>query len=438
MRKFTFFILTLFIMLTLIPVTYAEEKLPAVDSPSMIVLDSGTGQILYEKDIHKKLYPASITKVMTALIALERCDLNEKVTASRRAVFSIEPGSSTASFQEGEVLTVEQLLYALMLNSANEAANILAEYIGGSIENFSDIMNKRAMELGTVNTHFVNPNGLHNDNHYTTVYDMSLISKQAMSMPAFKKIVSTKKYNMPPTNKYDKTDKIFWNTNKLIHPSAKNYYEYAIGGKTGYTTKAGHSLVASAMKSNLNLIAVSMNSQTGPKGIATYVDSIKLFEYFFENYEVVYPVEAGSLVTQLPVKGAQNDIQLQVVAEKSLGITAPKNTAATYTTNVEIFPNLKAPIAKGSIVGKLEVQIKGTAYGTTNLISGNNIARKEPLKLLGLILKIIGIILLFIIGFILIMFLSVVIWAKKTNRKIKVQKKEKPYSHRIYGFMDED
>lgn len=353
-------------------ISLAEKTFPEPGAPSVILINSKTGQILYEKNINEKLYPASITKVMTALLTLENCNLNDKVVASKRAVYEIEPGSNTASIQPGEVLTVEQLLYALLLNSANEAANVLAEHVGGSIEGFAKMMNERAKELGALNTHFVTPNGLHKDDHYTTVYDMSLIAKQAMTIPKFRQIVSTVTYKMPPTNKYKKTDRCFLNSNKLIKKTSY-YYPYAIGIKTGYTTKAGHSIIAGASKNGMELICVIMNARIDNGVSQIYNDPKKLFDYVFDNYTVQKQIAAGETFKSIPLDESKKSEQLQLVAENSMELLVPVGSTQSVTIQEFIPSDLKAPITKGTQIGYAEYLFDNKVIGKVNLIAGNDI-----------------------------------------------------------------
>ena len=179
-------------------------------------MDANSGEILYEKNINSKRYPASITKIMTTLVAIENCNsLYDTITYSQNAIDSIEPGSSQIYIEPGERLSVEDSLYAIMLESANEACNGVAEHIGGSIEGFVDMMNEKAKEIGCKNTHFMNPNGLHHDDHYVSAYDMALITKAALENEIFQKISSTVSYTVPVTNKC-KTQRFLWNHHKMV------------------------------------------------------------------------------------------------------------------------------------------------------------------------------------------------------------------------------
>jgi D-alanyl-D-alanine carboxypeptidase len=258
----------------------------SVTAQSAILMDANSGEILYSKNINKKQYPASITKIMTTLVAIENCEsLYETITYSENAINSIEPGSSQIYIEPGEKLSLEESLYAIMLESANEACNGVAEHIGGSIEGFVDMMNQKAEEIGCKNTHFMNPNGLHNDNHYVTAYDMALITKTALQNKTFRKIASTVSYTIPVTNKC-KQQRSLWNHHKMVKRT--NYvYDGVEGGKTGFTMKALNTLVTWCKRDNLELIAVTLRDN----GYETYTDTQKLFNYGYKNFKSFQPLE---------------------------------------------------------------------------------------------------------------------------------------------------
>ena len=265
---------------------------PSVTARSAILMDANSGKVLYSKKANTKRYPASITKIMTTLVAIENCkSLYETVTYSENAINSIEPGSSQIYIEPGEKLTLEESLYAIMLESANEACNGVAEHIGGSIEGFVDLMNKKAKEIGCKNTHFMNPNGLHNDDHYVTAYDMALITKTALQNETFRKIASTVSYTIPATNK-SKVQRSLWNHHKMVK---KTMYAYdgVEGGKTGFTMMARNTLVTWCKRDNLELIAVTLQDD----GYETYSDTIKLFNYGYQNFKAVAPITSCSLDT---------------------------------------------------------------------------------------------------------------------------------------------
>lgn len=263
------------------------EDLPDVSAESVIVMDAKTGQVLYDKDGHSKRYPASITKIMTALLAIEKGDLTSIITMSEDAVWGIERGSSHIALDVGEQISLKDALYATLLVSANEASWAIAEHISGSLTDFCTLMNQRALELGCENTNFVNANGLHDDNHYTTAYDMALITRQALKNETFMEITACTYHEIKPTN-LTSDIRYLWQDNKLINEGSDYYYKYCQGGKTGYTDEAGGTLVTWATQGDMQLICVTMN---GSPSSVNYTDSVALFDYFFDNYMYVTPLE---------------------------------------------------------------------------------------------------------------------------------------------------
>lgn len=256
--------------------TKAIEAPPTVSADGVVLMDRTTGQILYSKNLDTKFPPASTTKIMTALLVLENSKLSDVVTVGKNAT---DVDGSKIYIFEGERFTVKDLLYALLLQSANDSAVALSEHVTGSTQAFVNLMNKRAKELGCKNTYFVNPHGLYDPNHRTTARDLGLILKELTKHPEFKKIATTSMYYINPTNK-DANKRPIWNKNKLVQPKSKCYYEGCEGGKTGYTIQSKHSFVATATRNNKSLIAILLHDAKH-----TYWDDvIKLFDYGFNNY----------------------------------------------------------------------------------------------------------------------------------------------------------
>ncbi len=285
-RKKFFILFTIFLFTYFLIQNYVLAQELTIYSPSAILINTHTGETLYEKNSNTLMYPASTTKILTAIIAIENCDLSEKLTASQSAVTSIKQGYTNAKIQVGEQLSMEDLLYALLLKSANEAANIIAERIGGTIENFAHIMNSKAIELGCSSTHFVNANGIHDEQHYTTAHDLAIIAKYCMQNETFRKIICTKEYTLPATEQYPSNDRILINTNSLMAENSPFYYPYAIAGKTGFTTQAKNCLICMSKKDDLELISVVLHAETTPDGrSARYLDTITLLEYGNQHYQ---------------------------------------------------------------------------------------------------------------------------------------------------------
>lgn len=253
-------------------------------SEAAILIDAETGKILYDKNIHSKKYPASTTKILTAIIALEQCNLDEKAIASHNAIFSIKPGYSIADIREGESFTIRELLEVLIIQSANEAANIIAEHISGSTEEFAKLMNQKAKEIGCLDSNFVSPNGVHDENHYSTAYDLAMIAKYCMQNQTFRELVQKNECRLPATEIFEE-ERFFRNTNSLMQPNSRYYYPYCNGIKTGFTTPAKNCLISSSNKDGFELISVILHAESTEDGLsARYIDTINLFEYGYSNY----------------------------------------------------------------------------------------------------------------------------------------------------------
>ena len=279
-------------------VTYASEiegdsstassvSAPEVTAESAILMDVKSGTILYEKNIHTQRYPASITKLLTCLVAKKNSELTDVVTFSKEAVFGIERKSSNIGIDVGETLTMEECLYAILLESANEVASAVAEHVGGSIEGFAQMMNEEAASLGCTDSNFVNANGLPDDNHYTSAYDMALIAKEFFSDEKLSEISGTVYYQLLPTA--TQPDEInLQNHHRLLmgcRYGSKYSYEYTVGGKTGYTDVARQTLVTCAEKDGMRLVCVVLKDETPNH----YLDTTALFEYGFEAFYYVDP-----------------------------------------------------------------------------------------------------------------------------------------------------
>ncbi len=257
-----------------------EHGFPVITCQSAIVMDASTGQVIYEKDGYSKQYPASTTKIMTALIALEKGNMNDTLVMSENAIWGIDRDSSNIGLDVGEEITMKDGLYAILMSSANEVCVGAAEHISGSTDAYVALMNERATQIGCTNTNFTNVNGLHNENHYTCAYDLALMAREALNNPTFREMSACTYYEVPPTNIISDT-RYLWQNNELICGTSDYYYSYCTGGKTGYTDEAGGTLVSWASYNDMELICVVMNTQ--PKN-NIFQDSIKLYNYMFYNY----------------------------------------------------------------------------------------------------------------------------------------------------------
>ena len=254
---------------------------PAIGAEGAILMEADTGIVLYAKNIHKKLYPASVTKILTTLIATEECELNEIVTFSHDAIFSIPYDSSHIAIDVNEQLTVDQCLQAILIASANEVANGLAEHTAGSMDAFVDLMNERAKELGCLNSNFVTTNGLHDENHYTTAYDLAMIGRHFFANELLCRYASTSRLHIPPSD-HQPDDIVAWCKNEL-YEGRPHEYEYLVASKTGYTDTSRQTLVSCAEKDGMKLICVILKEESP----AQYSDTIDLFNYGFSNFQKV-------------------------------------------------------------------------------------------------------------------------------------------------------
>ncbi|GIN60684.1 D-alanyl-D-alanine carboxypeptidase DacB [Robertmurraya siralis] len=275
--KLIIFTLIFFLLLTNIPQT--AEASVSVSARNAILMEQESGRVLFEKSAHEKRRIASITKIMTAILAIESGKLEDMVTISERAEGT---EGSSLFLKKNEKVKLEDLVYGLMLRSGNDAAVAIAEHVGGSLEGFVFLMNEKAREIGMANSHFANPHGLDDsDSHYSTAYDMAILTRYAMENDTYKKISGTEVHHAP--NPTEKWDRVWRNKNRLL----TGLYDYSTGGKTGYTKLAKRTLVSTAMKDNMNLIAVTLN---GPDD---WNDHIGMFEMAFKKYEMVKVIEAG-------------------------------------------------------------------------------------------------------------------------------------------------
>lgn len=369
-------ILFIFSLLFLINISFAATPNFDVYCNSAILIDAGTGDVLFEKNSSQKAYPASTTKILTAYIALsQNFNTDAEIIPSRNAVMSVPAGSSIAFFSANEKLTLEQVLYGLLIPSGNDAANILAEYISGSNSSFAELMNKTAKELGATNSNFKNPSGLPDDEHYTTAADLAKIAYSAMKLPKFKEIVSQARYVMPATNVVD-IPRTFINTNKLLS-AGEYYYEGATGIKTGYTAQAGNCLVASASKDGVYLISVVLGGNNIPVGkSAVYTDTINLFNFGFANYSNNQLVAQGKVITTVIPKNSGKKT-LELMTDGSINSLVENGDTPVFQDIITLNSTISAPIKKGDVLGTLSYTKDGEIAGIVNLIAKTDV-EKEP------------------------------------------------------------
>ncbi len=366
-------------LLLLLVCTHSVLAAPSVSAPRAILIDADSGLVLYEKNAHETGYPASTTKVMTAILALENGNMDDIVTVSFNAVNSISYDSSKAGLYEGEEISFRDLVHTLLICSANDSANVIAEHVAGSIDAFVDLMNTRAKELGAKNTHFVNTHGLHNENHYTTAYDLAMLARHAMTIPGFSEIVCMRSYSLAPSNKFDET-RYFNSTNHLLNPQSQYYYEPAIGIKTGYTDNAKSCLVSAAASGDRTFIAVVLGAENIDGQAMSFVDSRTLLSYGVENFKPIALCAENDTAEAIPVRNAKNTDAVSVHTTSSVSAILPAGVKAEEVEKREfIKKDLEAPVPAGTVIGRREYWYKDTKVGETYLAADTDIEKKNAI-----------------------------------------------------------
>jgi len=413
---------------------------PEIGAESAILMEINTGTILYAKNIHAQLYPASITKILTALIAVEECDMNEMVTFSHDAVHSINwREDANMGINVGDSITMEQCLYGLLVGSANEVAYAIAEHIAGegNVEAFSALMNKKAKELGCTDSNFITANGIHDENHYTSAHDMALIAQAFFSNELLCKMSSTTSYHVPQTKTQPREDMIVWAKSKL-HPGKEYAYEYLVGTKTGYTDDARQTLVSCAQKDGLKLACVILKEETPGQ----FTDTIELFNYGFDNFytasvaenDTNYAIDTSNFFsTDTDFFGSSKPI-LEI--DPNDYIVIPENVDFSEITSTLTYDNLddseiarinysfsNIPLGSASLI-PVQDKVVTFDFGTKQQIVAPQTLEEEQdtvyINVKNVIIAVIAIALLFIVLF---MLRSMIVNTRKSRRRSHIVKK---------------
>ncbi len=377
MKKLLSIILCAALLLGLAPTRtiYAAETWPSnvsIEADGGILIDADSGTVLYGKNIHETYYPASITKILTAYVILKHCDLDDIVTFTHSAVNTLEPGSSILGARVGDKLSVRDCLYALLLQSANEVANALAEHCSGSVEEFAGLMNQEAQALGCVDSNFANPSGLNNEDHYTSAHDMALIAKTAFSDPAFLEIGQTLYYDVPAGQLQQYPDGWrYYMHHRMMKKNDSLYYSGIITGKTGYTSLAGNTLVTCAERDGLKLITVVLNGHQ-----THYSDTKTLLDFGFENFKSVLIADEDStyqkIENDLAISGMSFGDTVKISVDTDSAITLPINgDFADVTSTLDYQMDGSAPEgALARIDYMYGERVVGQAYLEASAVSG--------------------------------------------------------------------
>ncbi len=361
-----------------------------VEARAALLIDPDTEEILYARDIHVRRYPASLTKVMTCLLVLEALDrgdltLDTVLTASQTAIDAVPDDGSNVGIQVGEQLTVEELLYCIMLSSANEGCNMLAEAIDGSIEAFVQRMNDKAAALGCEDTHFMNANGLPDMDHYTTAWDLYLITKEARTHEEFMPLTDTIYHEVPATNLSEPRQ--LYTTNYLLSSYRTSYYIYngAHGIKTGSTNDAGHCLISSASRYNRTLLSVVLGAERVKEDDWTitksFTETAKLFDYGFDNFSRQTLLSEDELVAEVPVELSQQQNSVKVHPAHGVERLLPNDVPVEEIEREVTFysESVDAPIAKGQVLGKITLRRGDTFYASEELLADEDVTASKIL-----------------------------------------------------------
>ena len=356
----------------------------SVAAKAELLIDLNTNRVVYEQDADERVYPASLTKIMTCLIALENGNLSDVVTVSESALADLDEDSSVAGLVVGEQMTLENLLYCMMVVSGNDACNVIAEHVAGSVTDFVRMMNQRAYELGCTNTHFNNPHGLHDESHYTTARDLAIITQAALKSENFRQIVDTAEYVIPASATGEEHK--LKTTNMLIYKSTGNslYYSRATGVKTGYTSAAGRCLIATAEDDGIRFLSVLCGAKTsildtGDLLMESFPETIKLLDYGFDNFSYVTALSPLYPIDQVTVLNSAGSEAVAVAPAKDVRLLLPANynPDALRTEILLDAKEVEAPVSEGQKLGLARVYYGNELIDETDLLAIADVTRSE-------------------------------------------------------------
>lgn len=387
-RVFSLILCLLMLVSCLVPAlaedTAPEEEAFSVRAKAAMLIDLQTGRVVYEQDADERVYPASLTKIMTCLLALENGNLSDIVTVGDNAYYGLDPDSSTAGLIVGEKMTLENMLYCMMVCSGNEACNVVAAHIAGSVDDFVRMMNERAYQLGCTGTQFKNPHGLHDPEHFTTARDLSLIAQAALKSENFKVIVDTPEYTLPATNL--SPERTIKTTNQLIARNSNNpfYYSKASGIKTGYTSAAGRCVISMAEDDDLSFLAIVCGAATsiqenGDLLMESFPQCIRLFDYGFDNFSYVTILSPLYPVAQIAVNNSAGSESVALAPARDIRLLLPVGyDEALVRTEVSLkADSVDAPVQSGARLGRVRVYYDGELLGETELAAIADVAKSD-------------------------------------------------------------
>ncbi len=394
-------VLLLVLLIGVLPISSLALDEPALNCKKILLIDTESERTLIDRMADGRAEPASLTKIMTALVVLDAVErgtvsLDQNVTASGEILKDMVEDGSTSNIVPGETMSIRNLLYCILLESANEGCNMLAEAVSGTVQAFVNEMNSKATALGCLDTSFKNPHGLPAEGHYTTPRDMYLITREALKNELFRQICNTAKYTVPATNVSGPRE--LSNSNGLINSESKyypgNFYEFAAGVKTGYTSTAGYCLISTASRETVNLMAIVMGGQArdnnGAVVFDNFTDTRKLYDWVFNNFSYIEILSSSELLKEVEVELAAEGEKLVLRPQTGLKALLPTDTdlsVFTFDKHIRIFAiekgeKLKAPISAGEVLGEVTLYRDGISYGTVPLVSnaGVELSKIEYIK----------------------------------------------------------
>jgi D-alanyl-D-alanine carboxypeptidase (penicillin-binding protein 5/6) len=413
------------------------NSLLETESDIVLLINTDTETVILDKNANKKTAPASLTKIVTCMLVLENCpDLSVMVTCKRESLEGLyKQNAATAGILAGESLSIKDLLYCLMLPSAADAANILADYVGGGIDNFVVMMNEFVGKLGCENTKFYNAHGLDTDpNAYTTANDLYKITKYALQNPTFKEITSTSRYDIPPTEKYPHT-RYLHNTNKMMNPGIKDYYCKDVSGvKTGTTDAAGHCVITTASHDGYNYLLIVMGApqydidNDGVEENVAFTESKKIYEWTFKNIELTKVTNKTDVITVVDVKYNSKVDHVRLVPAEEISALVPigTQTGSLITRPIESKTpkSITAPVKKGEVIGQAEVLYGNEVVATVDLVAAEDIELNVFLLIIGVIKNILSSTIFKVLFVILAVLLVIYILLLIRRNKIRAKRKK--------------
>lgn len=421
-------LLVVILLISCVPGASAIEEAPSVQANNVMLISMNTGATIYEKNVDEQIYPASTTKLMTMAVAIDMIDdLQATLTFDKTAAYAdLVIGSSNMGLKDGEVIKLEDILYGIAISSANEGTNALAIHLCGSISAFVEKMNAKAAEWGMSHTHFVNTHGLTDENHYTTVRDMSILAKKVFADERLLPYLSASSYTLPATNMNEQRTLI--STNQLIRMNSGNYYKYAVAGKTGSTTAAGYNLISTAKYKGMEYLCLMMNADYEISPNPVFADSVSLYKWAYSNFGIQTLLTETTSVCEIEVALCAKSDYVMLVPEQAIeAVVADDVDISTFERVIQTEEVAYAPIEVGDVLGTVTLKKDGVEYGTVNLVASTALERSTILYYLHLIKQFFSNTIVRIVVIVLVVAIVVyiifMIWQNNNRRRRRIARR---------------